>query len=137
MSPLYVAISYFSFKHKRQRLLLGLQERHILITFHVIFGVPFRFLISQNSFWLFLVIFMFNVVERLFKISETIFKSCFTWVNVTLMFISSDVTVNVALINYAFLLTTIWKGQVSLLRKLQLLIPVSLDLSFRTLWLCI
>ena len=50
LPPLYVAISYFSFKHKRQGLLFGLQERHILIIFHVIFGVPLRFLISQNSF---------------------------------------------------------------------------------------
>ena len=50
MSPLYVGISYFSFKHKRQRLLFGLKERHILKISHVIFGVPLCFLISQNSF---------------------------------------------------------------------------------------
>ena len=43
-------ISYFPFKHKRQRLLFGLYERHILIIFHVIFGAPLRFLIFQNSF---------------------------------------------------------------------------------------
>ena len=48
---------------------------------------------------------------------------------------SSDVTVNVGLINYAFCLKTIGRGQLSLLRQLQLLIPVSLGLSFRTLGL--
>ena len=50
LSPLYVAISYFSFKHKRQRLLFILQDRHVVKIFHATFGVPLRFLISENSF---------------------------------------------------------------------------------------
>ena len=41
-------------------------------------------------------------------IPEAIFKSCFTWAKVTFLFISSDVRVNVGLVNYAFPLTSIW-----------------------------
>ena len=39
LSSLKVAILYFSFKHKRKRLLFGLLEQHILIIFHVIFDI--------------------------------------------------------------------------------------------------
>ena len=40
------------------------------------------------------MIFILNVVERLFMIPKTIFKCCFTWAKVTFLFIPSDVTVN-------------------------------------------
>ena len=52
---------------------------------------------------------MFNVFERLLMISETIFKCCFTWAKEAFLFISSNVTGNVGLINYAFRLTTTWQ----------------------------
>ena len=59
LSSLQFRISRF----KRQRLLFG---RHILIIFHIIFGVPLRF---------FRIIFTFNdVVEQLLMIPGTFFK---------------------------------------------------------------
>ena len=59
-------------------------------------------------FWLFRIMFTFNMVERLFMIPETTFKFCFTWAKATFLFISSNVTANVGFINYVFHLTTIW-----------------------------
>ena len=92
LSSLQFRISRF----KRQRLLFG---RHILIIFHIIFGVPLRF---------FRIIFMFNdVVEQLLMIPGTFFKCGFTLAKVTFLFVSSDVTVNVDLINYPFYFATI------------------------------
>ena len=43
-------------------------------------------------------------------IPKLFFKCCLTCANVIFLFASSDVTVNVGLINYAFCLTTIWQG---------------------------
>ena len=51
-----------------------------------------------------------------FVIPETIFKRCLAWAKVTFLFMSTDVKVNVGFINHA-----LGKGQVSLLRQLQLL----------------
>ena len=83
-------------RFKKQRLLFG---RHILIIFHIIFGAPLRF---------FRIIFMFNdVVEHFLMIPGTCFKCGFTLAKVTLLFVSSDVEVNVALINYPFYFATI------------------------------
>ena len=120
---------YFSFKHKRQIMQFELQERRILIIFHGIFGVAMRFLISQFFFFfffclLFRIIFMFNGVERLFMTPKTIFKC---------LFISSDVTVTVGLINYPFHLTIIWQKTSIFTMAVQLLNLVSIGLLFRTL----
>ena len=83
-------------RFKRQRLLFG---RHILIIFHISFGVLLRF---------FRIIFLFNdVVEQSLMISGTFFKCGFTLAKITFLFVSSDVTVNVALINYPFYFATI------------------------------
>ena len=76
---------------------------------------------------------MFNVVEQLFMILETLFKCGFTWAKVAFLFVFSDVKVNVGLINYAFVWQLFGRGQVSLLQQLRLSTSISLDLSFKTM----
>ena len=96
LSLLYTAIYYFSVKRKSQPLLFELKEGHIVIIFHVIFWCSmalFDFPKSFNSFTSFL--YLKWLADFLWLPKRSL--------NVV---ISSDVTVNAGLINYAFCLTT-------------------------------
>ena len=75
---------------------------------------------------------MFKVVEQLFMTPKTIFKCCFTRTKVTFLFVSSDVTVNVGLINDAFSLATVWQRTIIFITAVAVINPHSLGLSFRT-----
>ena len=64
--------------------------------------------LTQSDYRYFFVLAVsLNVVEWLFVILEAVFKCSSIWANVTFLFVSSNVTANACLANYAFCLATI------------------------------